>query len=172
MAWYTLQTNPNYEAKVIAGIQEKQQQGLVNQIREIFAPEEVIVEFKEGKKKERKKRLYSNYLFIEMDMDDDVWHHLRGIRGIVGFVGNRAKPTQVSLKEIEFMKAQVSEDAPKPKIIYAIDSEVRIKSGSFADFVGIVKNVDYDKNKAKIAVQIFGRETIMDIELSGIEIIK
>lgn len=171
MSWYTLQTSPNYEAKVMSEIEKRQRdKGL--QIREIFSPEELVVEFKDGKKKERKKRLYTNYIFLEMDYSDEIWHALKGIRGVVGFVGNRAHPMVVPEKDILDMKAQVSGEAPKPKVIYDPGSRVRITSGSFADFYGIVNSVDYDKNKAKVAINIFNRETEVDIELGSIELAK
>lgn len=172
MPWYTLQTNPNYEAKVIEKIGLVKSEMNLEQIREIFSPEDLIVEYKDGKKKERKKRRYSNYLFIEMDYSDKVWHYLKKIKGVVGFVGNRTNPVEVPLKEIEAMKDSVSTDAPKPKIVYALECKVRIKDGSFADFEGVIKFVDYEKNKAKVAVNIFNRETIVDLDLNTIEITK
>ena len=169
MPWYTLQTNPNYEAKVIEQIELRKRENNISEIREIFSPEELIVEYKDGKKKERKKRLFSNYLFIDMDYSDKVWHSLKGIKGVVGFVGNRTNPVEVDAKEIEGMKARISGDAPKPKFIYEIEAKIRIKSGSFADFYGIVKSIDYEKSKAKIAVNIFSRETIVELDLDAIE---
>lgn len=172
MPWYTLQTNPNYESKVIEKIGIVKNEMNLDQIREIFSPEETIVEYKDGKKKERKKKLYSNYLFIEMDYSDKVWHSLKKIKGVVGFVGNRTNPVEVPLREIKTMKDRISVDSPKPKIIYEVESKVRIKDGSFADFQGIVRSVDYEKNKAKVAVNIFNRETIVDLDLNMIEIAK
>lgn len=168
--WYTLQTTPNYEAKVIEGIEKRRQEKNLHQIREIFAPEELIVEYKDGKKKERKKRLYTNYIFIEMDYSDEVWHSLKGIRGVVGFVGNKAHPTVLPQREIDVMKAQVSTDAPKPKITFEPNTKVRITSGPFADFIGIVKSVNQEKNKAKVIVEIFSRESEVDLELTSLQI--
>lgn len=169
MAWYTLQTTPNYEAKVIEGIETRQKEGKLKQIREIFAPEELIVEYKDGKKKERKKRLYTNYIFLEMDYSDDVWYSLKGIRGVVCFVGNKTNPTKLPEREVEKMKAQISGEAAKPKVMFEPNTNVRITSGSFADFFGVVNSVDYEKNKAKVMINIFNRETEVELELSSIE---
>lgn len=169
MPWYTLQTNPNYEAKVIAGIEKRREEHNLHQIREIFAPEELVVDYKDGKKRERKKRLFSNYIFLEMDYSDEVWHSLKGIRGVVGFVGNKTKPEQLSAKEVEKMKLRVSSDAPKPKVMFEPNTKVRIIDGSFADFNGVVKSVDYEKNKAKVTITVFNRETDVDLELTSIE---
>lgn len=172
MAWYTLQTNPNYEAKVIEGIESRRKEKNLHQIREIFAPEELVVDYKDGKKRERKKRLYTNYIFLEMDYSDEVWHSLKGIRGVVGFVGNRSNPTTLPEKEIESMKHRVSGDAPKPKVTFSPNARVRITTGHFAEFEGVLKSIDYEKNKAKVTITIFNRESDVDLELSAIEEVK
>lgn len=170
MNWYTLQTKPNYEAKVIAGIEERRVKHNLHQIREVFAPEELVVEFKEGKKKERMKRLYTNYIFIEMDFSDEVWHSLKGINGVVGFVGNKTKPSILPSKEIDRMKAQINGDVPKHKITFDLESKVRITAGSFVDFFGVIKSVDYEKNKAKVIINVFNRETEVNLELNLLEL--
>jgi len=168
MSWYTMQTRPNYEAKVTLEIELKIANGLP--IREIFAPIETIYELKDGVKKERKKRVYTNYIFIEMDYSDEIWHALKGIRGVIGFIGSKTRPAIVSDKEIEVMKAKVSGEVPKPKIMFDVGARVRIASGSFADFYGVIKSVDYSKSKAKVAINIFNRETEVDLELTSIEL--
>jgi transcriptional antiterminator NusG len=170
MAWYILQTNPNYEAKVIEGIEKRKVEGKLLGIQEVFAPEDLITEYKDGKKKERKKKRFSNYLYVEMEYSDSIWHELKGIRGVVGFLGiTKNRPSEVPLAEIEKMKKEISGEIPKPKVIFEIGSNVRITSGSFADFIGIVKSVDYEKNKAVIELRIFGRETPVDMPLNEIE---
>lgn len=173
-AWYTLQTQPNYESKVIEQIEARVKTQGLTEIREIFAPEKVMVEFVNGVKKERKKRLYSNYIFLEMDYNEDVHHKLKGLRGVVGFVGNRAKPTRVPEAEIAKMKAQISDDTPKYKVEFDLESTVKIENSGtgFDGFEGIVKEVDYEKGKAKIEVHIFGRPTKMDMALSSLIAIK
>jgi transcriptional antiterminator NusG len=168
MSWYTLQTKPNYEAKVTSEIEKKRANGLP--INEIFAPIETVYELKNGVKKERQKRIYTNYLFLDMNYSDEIWHALKSINGVVAFIGQKGKPTPVSDKEIAAMKAQVSTDAPKPKIVFEVESRVRITSGSFADFYGVVRSVDYTKNKAKVVITIFNRENEVEIELGAIEL--
>jgi len=167
--WYTLQTRPNYEAKVTEEIEKKVKEHNLP-IREIFAPIETIVEYKNGEKKEKQKRVYTNYLFIDMDFSDAVWHVLKSIRGVVGFVGNRTQPVAISESEIASMKEKVTTTAPKPKVMFENGTKIRIKSGSFADFYGVVKGVDYEKNKAKIMVNIFNRETEIELEVSVLEL--
>lgn len=167
MAWYTLQTNPNYEAKVIAKIEEKKiSEGLA--VREIFCPEETIIEYKDGKSKERKRRLYTNYIFLELDYDDSIWHSLRGIRGVVGFLGSRV-PLVLKESEIEVMKKKISGNEPKYKVEFELGSNVRITQGSFASFIGVLQSVEYEKNRAKVLLNIFNRETEVEIDLLELE---
>lgn len=171
MSWYTLQTNPNYESKVMEQIEQRKIEKNLP-IREIFSPEETIVSFKNGQKKERKKKLYSNYVFIEMDYSNEVWHALKGIKGIVGFIGDKNSPMVVPNRDIEKMKSKTLSDTPRPKVLFEINSKVRITSGSFADFYGVIKFVDYEKNKAKISITIFNRETEVDLDLPLLELAK
>lgn len=167
--WYTLQTRPNYESKVTVEIEKKVKEHNLP-IREVFAPIETIIEYKNGEKKEKQKRVYTNYLFIDMDFSDSVWHVLKSIRGVVGFVGNRAQPVAIPEKEISAMKEKVTTDKPKPKVMFEIGTKVRINSGSFADFYGTIKSVDYEKNKAKVLINIFNRETEIEIEVTVLEV--
>lgn len=170
MAWYTIQTKPNFEAKAIEGIEKRIKEQDLVQVREIFAPVENVVEYKDGKKIEKKKRLYTNYIFIEMDYSEQLWHALKGVNGVVGFVGDRNKPIPVPMKDIESMKKQANSEAPKHKVEFQVDASIRIKSGTFADFFGTIKSVDYERNKAKVLINIFGRETVLDLELSDVEL--
>lgn len=176
MPWYSLQTKPNYEAKVIEHIMNRKSERNLAEIREIFAPEDILIEYKDGVKKERKRKLYPNYIFIEMDYSDKIWHALKDLgakNGIVGFLGssNGGKPKEVPQKDIDIMKAQVSTvDAPKHKVSFEVNAKVRITTGSFADFYGVVQSVDYEKSKAKVAINVFQRDTIVDMDLNGLEL--
>lgn len=169
-AWYTLQTKPNYESKVIEQINERIKNQGLTEIIEIFAPEKTSFEFVNGVKKERRKRLYSNYIFINMEYSEDVHHKLKGILGIIGFVGNRAKPTKIREDEILKMKVQISDDTPKYKVHFDLETPVKIENSGtgFDGFEGVVKQVDYEKGKAKIEMHIFGRATSMDMALSSL----
>lgn len=166
MTWYTIQTTPNYENKVMEEIEKRKTSRSLEQIRELFSPEETILSYRNGQKKERKKKLYSNYIFIEMDYSEDVWHAFKGIKGFVGFVGTKQQPTIVPDREIQIIRDKINNNDVKHKVDFPLESKVRITGGSFAEFYGIIKGVDYEKNKAKVAVNIFNRETIVDIELN------
>ncbi len=168
MSWYTLQTRPNYEAKVTQAIEKKIAEGL--RIREIFAPIETVFELKNGQKVEKKKRVYTNYIFVELDYDDAIWHSLKEIKGVVGFIGPKGKPAMLSEKEVEHMKLKVETEAPKPKVTFDKGASVRINSGSFENSIGVVKEVDYSKNKAKIEINIFNRSIEVDLDLNILEV--
>lgn len=172
--WYTLQTQPNYESKVIEQIETRIINQGLTEIEKIFAPEKVMVEYVNGVKKERKKRLYSNYIFVYMKYTEEIHHKLKGLRGVVGFVGNRAKPTRVPDIEIEKMIAQTSEEAPRYKVEFELESTVKIENSNtgFDGFEGVVKAVDYEKGKATIELHIFGRPTPMDMPLNSLIPIK
>lgn len=161
MTWYIIQTKPNYEAKVIEGMERKRAEKNLKDIYEIFAPEETIIDFKDGKRKEKKKRLYTNYVFVNMDYSDQLFHELKDIRGMVGLIGKMPE------SEVERMKKTISE-APKNRINLEINSTVTITEGSFADFSGVVQAVDYEKNKVTVMLQIFGRETNLTLDIGHI----
>jgi transcription termination/antitermination protein NusG len=178
MKWYIIQTNPQYENKVLEEIAKKKAdltgQGLGDKIGEFFSPEESIVTYKDGKKKEAKKKLYSNYIFIEMDFDEKVWHSLNSIKGVANFVGANvgksfSRPTPISSREIEEIKKRISADAPKPKVMFSENEKVFIKEGPFKEFYAMVREVNYEKNKVRVVVTIFGRETETEMDLSNIQ---
>lgn len=172
MAWYILQTKPLYEAKVLAGVSKHKETGRLNEIREIFAPENTVTEYKDGKKKERKVKMYSTYIYVEMDYSDEVFHTLKGISGVTGFLGPKGRPSVVPVAEVERVKKLMSGETPKPKVSFEMDTEVRITTGSFAEFIGTVKGIDYEKNKITVEVKIFGRETKVEMPLGEVEAVK
>lgn len=163
MTWYIIQTKPNYEAKVIEGMERKKADKNLKDIYEIFAPEETIVDYKDGKKRERKKRLYTNYVFVHMEYSDQLFHELKDVRGMIGLIG------KIPDAEVERMKQTISE-APRNKINIEVNSTVKINQGSFEDFSGIVQSVDYEKNKVTLMLQIFGRETNLTLDIEHISL--
>lgn len=163
MTWYIIQTKPNYEAKVIEGMERKRIDKNLKDIYEIFAPEETIIDFKDGKRRERKKRLYTNYVFVHMEYSDQLFHELKDVRGMIGLIG------KIPDAEVEKMKQTISE-APRNKISIEADTTVKINQGSFEDFSGIVQSVDYEKNKVTLMLQIFGRETNVTLDIEHISL--
>lgn len=163
MTWYIIQTKPNYEAKVIEGMNRKKEDKNLKDIYEIFAPEETIIDYKDGKKRERKKRLYTNYVFVHMEYSDQLFHELKDVRGMIGLIG------KIPDAEVERMKQTISE-APRNKISIDVGATVKINTGSFENFSGIVQSVDYEKNKVTLMLQIFGRETNITLDIENISL--
>jgi transcriptional antiterminator NusG len=170
MSWYTIQTASNCETKVINEIKNIIKLNNIDYVREIFSPEETLIEFKGGQKKEKKRRLYSNYVFIEMDYNDILWHLFGKIKGFIGFIGSKNNPAIISEKEIANIKGIINSGEIKHKVMFELNSKVRITKGSFSDFIGMIKSVDYKKNKAKVVVTVFNRETEVEVELDALQV--
>lgn len=171
MPWYTLQTNPNYEAKVITALEAKQKDENLA-VQEIFSPMEVIREVKDGKVKEKSRRVYTNYIFIKMDFSDEIWHSIRKIKGVVKFIGNGVRPSMMSDREIDEMKKKVENGTLQARVQFKVNDNVRIKDGSFTGFIGIIQKVEAEKNKAVVILTIFNRETPTEIELKDLEVVE
>lgn len=168
MTWYILQTNSQYEAKVITGIEQKIRETSLP-IREIFSPMGTTKVVKDGVVKEKAYRLFPTYIFLEMDYDDSIWHSLRGIRGVVKIIGNGNRPTPVPLKEVEEMKKNAAEGSLTARVPFKKDDLVRIVEGSFNGCIGNIIKIDEDKNKVTVNVTVFNRETPVDIDMGNLE---
>ncbi len=171
MKWYIIQTRSLYENKVMEEIPKRMLEAdLTSKVGEFFSPEETVVTYKDGVKKESKKKMYSNYIFINMEYNDDIWHALKKISGFAGLIGDKSKPQIIKDEEIEAIKQKITTAPARPKVEFKLDQRVLVKNGSFKDFYGTVKGVDYEKNRIKVSVAIFGRETVVDMELPDVEI--
>lgn len=170
MAWYTIQTRTSFEDKIMKEIPLKLEAvGLTKDLYEMFAPEDLVVTYKDGVRKESKKKKYPNYIFVNINYSEDFWYALKKINGFNGFLGHKNVPTEVPEYDIARMKAEVENAAPRPKIEFAIDSKVLVKNGPFKDFNATVASVDYESNKIKVNVTIFGRETLVEMDLIDVE---
>lgn len=171
MTWYTIQTRTSFEDKIMKEIPQKLAAvGLTADLYEMFAPEDLVVTYKDGVRKESKKKKYPNYIFVNIKYSEDFWYALKKINGFNGFLGgNRNTPQEVPEYEISRMKAEVENAAPRPKIEFAVHSKVLVKSGPFKDFNATVASVDYESNKIKVNVTIFGRETLVEMDLTDVE---
>lgn len=169
--WYSIQTQANYEKKVAEEIQNrinKRIPALAN-IEEIFYPEETVLEHKNGKSIEKRRRLLPNYLFVKANYVDGIWHALKDIRGFQGFVGTKENPAKVPERQIEHLRKSVEVAPVKPKVVFEKGSLVRVTNGAFNDYVGTVNSVDYERNRIKVSISVFGRET--PVELSMLDVI-
>lgn len=170
MTWLTIQTQANYERKVAEEIQNRINKGVnhLERIHEIFCPMVNIIEHKNGKPVETAKVMLPKYIFLNVDYVDGIWHALRDIRGFQGFIGAKDRPSPVPQKEIDSIKAKLEVTPVAPKVVYSENEKVRINEGPFKDFYGVVSSVDYEKNRIKVNVTIFGRETPVELTLNQI----
>ena len=175
--WYVVHSQSGYEKKVEINLKTRvASMDLGDSIYEIIVPMEDVVEFKNGRKQTVQKKVFPGYLLVRCEMDDDTWYCIRNTPGVTGFVGQSQKgqkPTPLSRKEVEtFLTAKGDgQDAPKrkaPKFEYEIGEGVRVKEGPFADFTGQVAEVNQDHMKLKVLVNIFGRETLVEMDFSQV----
>ena len=142
-------------------------------IHEVVIPMEDVVEFKNGKKVVVQKKVFPGYLLVRCALDDDSWYVVRNTPGVTGFVGQGAKPSPLPRRDVEMFLSvkDESDDAPKrskPRLEYELGETVRVKEGPFADFSGEIVEINEDQLKVKVLVNIFGRETPVELEFSQV----
>lgn len=175
--WYVLHTQSGYENKVRQNIEARtKSMGMEGKIHEIAIPMEEVTEFKQGKKVVAQKKMFPGYLLIRCSLDDDSWYVIRNTPGVTGFVGAGNKPSPLSRKDVEGFiavpDAAADEAAPtkraRPRLEYELHESVRVKEGPFADFSGEIVEINEDHLKMKVLVNIFGRETPVELEFSQV----
>jgi transcription termination/antitermination protein NusG len=172
--WYVLHTQSGYENKVLQNLEARtHSMNMESRIHETVIPMEDVVEFKGGKKVVVKKKMFPGYLLVRCKLDDDSWYVIRNTPGVTGFVGAGNKPQPLPRKDVEnFLQVKTdSEEAPKrtrPRLEYDLNETVRVKEGPFADFSGEIVEINEDQLKVKVLVNIFGRETPVELEFSQI----
>ena len=173
--WYVVHTYSGYENKVSSNLKNVvASRGMEDRVYEIVVPMEDVVEVKNGKRVTVQKKVFPGYLLVRTDLDDDTWGAIRNTPGVTGFVGPGTKPTPLSRREVESIlqvKAE-GEKAPakhrKPRLEYEVNETVRVREGPFADFSGQIAEINEDQLKLKVLVNIFGRETPVELEFSQV----
>jgi transcriptional antiterminator NusG len=172
--WYVLHTQSGYENKVKSNLEARtQSMNMEERIFEIVIPLEDVVEFKNGKKVVVQKKVFPGYLLVRMRLDDDSWFVVRNTPGVTGFVGAGNKPSPLPRRDVEsFLAVKVEGDEPtrkgRPRLEYAMGETVRVKEGPFADFQGEIVEINEDQLKLKVLVNIFGRETPVELEFAQV----
>ena len=173
MDWYVIQAYSGYEQKVKAALEERiMLNNLSDKFGEILIPTEQIVELKAGTKKTTERKFFPGYILIQMNLEDDSWQLVQSTPRVSGFVGGtRDKPLPISEDDVKSIinRIEVGEDAPAPKTIYEPGEVIRVCDGPFNDFNGVVEEVDYERNSAKVSVQILGRATPVELDFIQIE---
>ena len=172
--WYVIQTYSGYEAKVKSGLQERiKQYEMTDSFGEILIPTETVQDHRAGgKTRVRQKTSLPGYVFIEMEMNEKTWHLVKEVPKVLGFIGGSSdRPAPITDREAEFILQRVEEGAekPRPKVLFEPGEVVRVIDGPFNDFSGVVENVNYEKNKLRVAVQILGRSTPVELDFSQVE---
>jgi len=176
-SWYVVHTQSGYEKKVEVNLRSRiQSMDMGDSIHEIVIPMEDVVEFKQGRKQTVAKKVFPGYLLVRCDMNDQTWFCIRNTPGVTGFVGQSQKgqkPTPLSRREVEtFLSAkgdgQATQKRKAPKLDYEECESVRVKEGPFADFSGTVAEINADHMKLKVLVNIFGRETLVEMDFSQV----
>ena len=170
--WYIVQSHSSFENKVAQLIKEEAEKAKVaEKIEEIVVPTHDVTEVKRGKRVQRKKKYFPGYVLIKSEMDNDLYHMIKGIKKVSGFLGSKGIPVPVSDKEIEKILGQIKDGVVQPKsgIEYNIGEKVQVIDGPFASFSGMVEEIDEEKNRLKVSVSIFGRPTPVELEYSQVE---
>ena len=171
--WYVIHTYSGYENKVKANLERRiHSMNMQDKIFRVLVPMEDEVEFKDGKRKITPKKVFPGYVLVEMDMDDGSWYVVRNTSGVTGFVGSPGsgeKPIPLQDKEVKTILKQMGIETPKLKIDFKKGDRVKVTSGPFFDFTGIVDEIAPEKEKVRALISIFGRETPVELEFYQIE---
>ena len=171
--WYVVHAYSGYEKQVMRSLNERiQRAGMEDRFGEVLVPTEEVVEMREGKKRKSERKFFPGYVLIQMEMDDATWHLVKECPKVMGFIGGTAdRPAPITSKEAELILQRVEDgvEKPRPKTLFEPGEVVRVTDGPFADFNGVVEEVNYEKSRVQVAVLIFGRSTPVELEFGQVE---
>lgn len=163
--WYAIHTYSGYEEKVAESIRQRAESlDMKDKIFQVLVPKEKMIEIKNGKRRVVEKRIFQGYVLVQMKMSDDVWYVVRNTPSVTGFVGSGTEPTPVSEEEIEKIQKRMGLEQPKHKIDFRAGEVVNITDGPFKGFDGTINEIDAQKGKIKVLVNMFGRETPVELD--------
>ena len=175
MRWYVVQAYSGFEHQVKLSLEDRvarAREGVQAKFKHILVPTEEVVEMRDGQKRKSARKFFPGYVLVEMEMDEETWHLVRSVPKVLGFIGGTSdRPAPISEQEAQAIMQRVQEgtDRPKPKVLYDPGEVVRVIDGPFNDFNGVVEEVNYEKNRLRVAVLIFGRATPVELEFSQVE---
>jgi transcriptional antiterminator NusG len=175
--WYIIHAYSGFENKVRDAIlSEAERLGLSDGVEQVEVPTETITEVKRGKKVQTERKFMPGYVLAKLNMTDDIYHLVKNTPKVTGFLGNNSKPQAISEKEAAryFGGMEEAKSAPKKQVsvAYEIGDQVKVLDGPFASFNGTVEELDFDKNRVKVSVSIFGRATNFDLDFEQVELVK
>ncbi|MBY8967180.1 transcription termination/antitermination protein NusG [Algiphilus sp.] len=173
MRWYVVHAYSQYENHVKRALLERiQREGLQDRFGDILVPTEEVVEMRDGVKRTTERKFFPGYVLVQIDMDEEAWHLVKSTPKVLGFIGGTPdRPAPISEKEANTILNRVEEsvEKPRPKTMFEPGETVRVIDGPFADFNGVVEEVNYEKSRLRVAVLIFGRSTPVELEFSQVE---
>ena len=171
--WYVIHAYSGFEKQVKKSLEERiKRAGMEDRFGEILVPTEEVVEMKKGVKRRSERKFFPGYVLVQMELDDETWHLVKEVPRVMGFIGGRSdRPAPISDREAEQILDRVKEGAekPRPKVLFEVGEMVRVTDGPFADFNGVVEEVNYEKSRLRVAVLIFGRSTPVELEFDQVE---
>jgi transcriptional antiterminator NusG len=169
-AWYVIHCYSGYENKVRHNLEQRiESMGMQDLIFDVVVPTEEEIEVKEGKRRTVERRVFPGYILVQMVMNDDSWYVVRNTPGVTGFVGMGNKPTALRPEEVTQIMSRMEAEAPKVKVTFKAGQRVRIIDGPFNDFMGTVAGLDMERNKVRVLVSFFGRETPVELDFLQVE---
>ena len=172
MNWYIVQAYSGFEKKVVDSIKDElKKHNLSEKIEDILVPTHQVTEVKKGKRTKREKKFFPGYVLIKVELTKEIYHMIKNLQKVSGFLGSADKPTPISDEEIKRILGQVSESAVTQKsgISFEIGEKVKVCDGPFASFNGLIEEIDEEKSRLKVSVSIFGRPTPVDLEFNQVE---
>ena len=173
LRWYVVHAYSGFENQVKKYLIERvERNGMQEKFGEILVPMEEVVEMREGQKKRSERKFFPGYVLVQMEMDDESWHLVKDVPKVLDFIGGTSdKPAPITDREADSILQRIQDgvDKPKPKVLFEPGEVVRVIDGPFNDFNGVVEEVNYDKSRMLVAVQIFGRSTPVELEFGQVE---
>ena len=171
--WYVVHAYSGFEKNVQKTLKERiEREGMQDYFGQILVPVEEVVDIKNGKRTLSERKFFPGYVLAEMEMTDDSWHLVKSTPRVTGFIGGTAnRPLPITQREVDAIMQQIHTggEKPKPKVQFEVGQRIRVNEGPFADFNGVVDEVNYERNKLKVSVQIFGRETPVELDFMQVE---
>ena len=171
--WYVVHAYSGFEKNVQKTLKECiEREGMQDYFGQILVPVEEVVDIKNGKRTLSERKFFPGYVLAEMEMTDDSWHLVKSTPRVTGFIGGTAnRPLPITQREVDAIMQQIQTggEKPKPKVQFEVGQRIRVNEGPFADFNGVVDEVNYERNKLKVSVQIFGRETPVELDFMQVE---
>lgn len=169
--WYVVHTRTGEEHTVVQRLQDRiRSEKMESKFGEIIVPTEEVIEMRAGQKRKSERKFFPGYVWIEMMIDPQTWHFVKQIPGVIGFIGGK-NPAPIPESQVRAILQRVNEGVkkPRPKVLFEPGEVVRVTDGPFADFNGVVEDVNYEKNRLRVSVLIFGRSTPVELEFAQVE---